>query len=134
MISRFFTFLLVPFYTNIFVPEDYGIITNVYAFIALFSIIFLYGMDAAFLKYDSEASDEKFNDRFSTPYLSVLTVSFLLSLLISMLKEPVSQFLAVPEKFYYLIYFVASILFFDAISSLPFIKLRIERKAKIRFV
>lgn len=40
MVSRFFTFLLVPFYTNVFPPSDYGIITNVFAYIAMLNVFF----------------------------------------------------------------------------------------------
>jgi len=130
MVSRFLSFFLVPFYTNIFIPEDYGIITNIYAFIGLLSVIFLYGMDAAYLKYDSEPSIGGFKDKFSTPFLSVLIVAFFFSLLLILTQEPILKLLAVPQKFYYLIFLIAPILFLDAISSIPFIKLRIERRAK----
>jgi O-antigen/teichoic acid export membrane protein len=51
IVGRFLNFLLVPFYTNIFLPEEYGIITNIYAFIAILNIIFIYGMDAAYLRF-----------------------------------------------------------------------------------
>ena len=51
MAARFITFLLVPFYTNIFNPDEYGIITNLYAFIGLMNIIYIYGMDAAYMKF-----------------------------------------------------------------------------------
>jgi O-antigen/teichoic acid export membrane protein len=130
MLGRFLNFLLVPFYTNIFLPAEYGIITNVYAFMALFNIILLYGMDSAFLKFASlnELGDEK--DNFSTPYLSVLIVSFIVSTVLLFFRSSVSDALGVEHSYQYLFYLVSPILFLDAITAIPFIKLRLQRRAK----
>ena len=53
IVGRFLTFLLVPFYTNVFSPSDYGVVSNLYIFIAIFNVVLIYGMDAAFLKFGS---------------------------------------------------------------------------------
>ena len=130
IVGRFLNFILVPFYTNIFIPADYGVITNVYAFIAIMNIIFIYGMDAAYLKFskDKELGSEK--DNFSTPYFSVLILSFVFCLFILLLRNGIGSELAVPANYNYLLILVSAILFTDSIAVLPFIKLRIERKAK----
>jgi len=130
IVGRFLNFLLVPFYTNIFLPEEYGIITNIYAFIAILNIIFIYGMDAAYLRFakDEEIGNEK--DIFSTPYFAVLIFSLIFSLIIIWLKVPLGDSFAVPDNYNYLFLFVASILFSDAITVIPFIRLRIERRPK----
>ena len=130
IVGRFLTFLLVPFYTNVFSPSDYGVVSNLYIFIAIFNVVLIYGMDAAFLKFGSNIiiGDEK--DNFSTPYLSVFGVSVILSSLILTLKAPIYAVLDIPSKFYPLIFYVAGILFIDSLCVLPFIKLRLERKAK----
>jgi O-antigen/teichoic acid export membrane protein len=130
MISRFLNFLLVPLYTNIFLPDEYGVITNVYAFIGILNIVFVYGMDASYLKFASslEIGDKK--DNFSTPYNFVFLGSLALSFLILIFRHPVLKVLAVPEEFTYLIYFVVLILFLDSIAVIPFIKLRLERRPR----
>ena len=130
IVGRFLNFLLVPFYTNIFLPEEYGIITNIYAFIAILNIIFIYGMDAAYLRFakDEEIGNEK--DIFTTPYFAVLIFSLIFSLIIIWLKVPLGESFAVPDNYNYLFLFVASILFSDAITVIPFIRLRIERRPK----
>ncbi|HEX9739706.1 MAG TPA: oligosaccharide flippase family protein [Ignavibacteriaceae bacterium] len=130
IVGRFLNFLLVPFYTNIFLPEEYGIITNIYAFIAILNIIFIYGMDAAYLRFakNEEIGNEK--DIFSTPYFAVLIFSLIFSLIIIWLKVPLGESFAVPDNYNYLFLFVASILFTDAIAVIPFIRLRIERRSK----
>lgn len=128
MMGRFLTFLLVPFYTNIFPPSEYGIITNLYAFVALMNIIFIYGMDAAYLKYAGGNDEAK--DTYSTPYISVAAVGIVLSLMIYLIRTPIVEVLGIPDSSRYLINYIPVILFIDAISAIPFIKLRLERKAK----
>ncbi len=130
MVGRFLTFLLVPFYTNVFTTSDFGIYANLYIFIAVFNVVLIYGMDAAFLKFDSAAiiGDEK--DNFSTPFLSVFGVALVVTSSLLLFKSPIYWLLDVPSDYYYLMYFACSILFFDALCVLPFIKLRLELKAK----
>jgi len=130
MVGRFINFLLVPFYTNIFLPEQYGIITNIFAFVGIMNIVFIYGMDSAYLKFAStqEVGDKK--DNFSTPFISIFFTSLLLSLIIYSAGSPINKMLAVPGNYNYLLIFVILILFLDANTVVPFIKLRLERKAK----
>ena len=130
IVGRFLTFLLVPFYTNVFPTSDYGIVSNLYIFIAILNVVFIYGMDAAYLKFAAMPvmGDEK--DQFSTPYLSVFGVGIILSLLIIALKSPIYWLFDIPASYFKLIYYVAPILFVDALCVVPFIKLRLERNAK----
>jgi O-antigen/teichoic acid export membrane protein len=94
------------------------------------NVVMIYGMDAAFLKYASVKilGDDK--DNFSTPYLSVFIASLIFALILITVKRLIFSAVGVPVEYDYLIYYVSAILFFDAVSSLPFVKLRLERKAK----
>ena len=77
IVGRFLTFLLVPFYTNIFPPDEYGIVANLYIFIAILNIIYIFGMDAAYLKFASNKSIASEKDNFSVFGSNVcLAVSF----------------------------------------------------------
>ena len=131
MLGRFLNFLLVPFFTNVFLPAEYGVVNILYSYIAIFNIIFIYGMDSAFLKYAAfkDIGDDKEN--FSTPYISVFTTSVIFVLLIFLFKNPISIFLEISNDKIYLIILSALILFFDANVVIPFLKLRLERKAKL---
>ncbi len=130
IVGRFLTFLLVPFYTHVFSTSAYGIVSNLYIFIALFNVVVIYGMDSAYLKFASMPIVDDERDNFSTPYLSVLAVSLVLNAAVILLKGPIYWILDIPSNYYYLIYFVGAILFVDSITVIPFIKLRLERKAK----
>ncbi len=130
MVGRFLSFLLVPFYTNIFHPAEYGIIANIYIFIGIFNILYVYGMDAAYLKFAGFPTDRNKKDIFSTPYLSVFVSGIFLSLLMVLVRGPVFNLLEVPPNYYYLMYYSAGILFLDSVAVIPFIQLRLQRKAK----
>jgi O-antigen/teichoic acid export membrane protein len=130
MVGRFLSFLLVPFYTNIFHPAEYGIIANIYIFIGIFNIVYVYGMDAAYLKFAALPSVGDKTDNFSTPYLSVFMSGIFLSFIMILIREPVFNLLEVPINYYHLMYYSAGILFLDSIAVIPFIQLRLQRKAK----
>jgi O-antigen/teichoic acid export membrane protein len=131
MLGRFLNFILVPFYTNVFSPADYGVVILIYSYIALFNIIFIYGMDAAFLKYSAfkDIGDEK--DNFSTPYFSVLLTSIFIGGLIIFLQRPIAEFVELKSNLNYIIALTALILVVDANVIIPFLKLRLEKKAKL---
>lgn len=130
MVGRFLNFILVPFFTNIFDPNEYGYVMLLYAYIGLFNIIFVYGLDSAFLKYAAfkDIGDDK--DNFSTPYLSILFTSILFTSIIILLRIPIGYAISLPDNYNYLIIYSVLIIFFDSNASIPFLKLRLERKAK----
>jgi len=129
MVGRFLNFILVPFYTNIFLPADYGIVANLYAFIALMNIVFIYGMDSAYLKFVASDDFEDKKTVFSSTFLTVLTTSIFFVAALLLTSAPVNKLFAVPEKYSTLLTYTGFILMFDALSSLPFIYLRVKRKA-----
>jgi len=131
MVGRFLNFILVPLYTNIFPPADYGIIQLIYAYMAILNIVFIYGLDSAYLKFASfkDIGDDK--DNFSTPYISVFGTSLLFVFLIVMNVNAIGTSLRIPAEYNYLLYIAAAILFLDANVVIPFLKLRLDRRAKI---
>jgi len=132
VLGRFLIFLLLPFYTHVLPTGDYGIVAYLYAYIAFLNVIYGYGMESAFFKYAStlELGDRK--QTFSTPFASVLFTSFLFSLLIDFSASNIAGVLEIGSGNAILIQLAAWILFFDAISVIPFASLRLDRKP-VRF-
>ena len=62
IIGRFLGFILVPFYTNVFSPEEFGIQSYLYAFLAFANIVYIYGMDASYMKYATVIEEDKKKD------------------------------------------------------------------------
>ena len=48
IVGRLLNVLLVPIYTRIFAVGEYGVVTQVYAYVAFFNILFTYGLGTAF--------------------------------------------------------------------------------------
>ena len=73
ILARMLNFFLVPFYTYYLITSDYGVIATVFAFMALFNIIYQYGMDQAYLRF---AEDEKTRYFFHTVFGSLRNFGF----------------------------------------------------------
>ena len=130
MISRFFTFLLVPFYTNIFLPSEYGIITNMFAYIAMLNVFFSIGLESGYFKFASTLEIGDKQDNFSQPFILIFLNSLLLSTLIFFFSNGLTGFFLIDESQSILIKLSALILFFDAICLVPFAYLRLQRQPK----
>ncbi len=130
IVGRFLNFLLVPFYTNVLATSQYGVVATVYSYIAFMNILYLYGMESAYFKYAStkEIGNEK--EIFSTPFISVLITSLLLSGFIFLESVRLAPLVEVPLQFADTIKYSALIMFFDSIGVIPFAVLRLERKVK----
>ncbi len=129
MVGRFLNFLLVPFYTNVFTTDEYGVFTYIYTILAFLNIVYIYGMDASFLKYSSLAEAEKKKEVFSTPFLFVLVTSLSFSFLFYSFRYDVGSLLDIPNIHRDLLDYVILILLFDSIALIPFSNLRLQRKA-----
>jgi O-antigen/teichoic acid export membrane protein len=131
IIGRFLNFLLVPFYTNVLLPGDYGIVAYVYSIIAFINVIYSYGMESAYFKYSSTLEIGTPKQNFSTPFLSLFGTSIIFSFIIVILGSPIAGILNLPGQFESVILYAVLILAFDAIAIIPFAALRMEHKAKV---
>lgn len=129
IIGRFLGFLLIPFYTNVFATGEFGIQANVYAYIAFINILFIYGMDAAYMKFASTAAASEKKKIFSTAYYLLSSTTIIFGLLLYILRIPLSSLMAIPENYLKLFYYLIFIVALDTIAIVPFAKLRLERKA-----
>ncbi|MCK5538764.1 MAG: oligosaccharide flippase family protein, partial [Bacteroidales bacterium] len=48
IVVRMLNYLLVPFYTRIFLPEEYGVITELYAYMGFLLILLTYGLETGY--------------------------------------------------------------------------------------
>ena len=67
IVGRFLNYLLVPIYTQKMSVEsgEYGVITNVYAYVALLLVILTYGMETTFFRFANK-QDENPEKVYST--------------------------------------------------------------------
>ncbi|MBK8982780.1 MAG: oligosaccharide flippase family protein [Ignavibacteria bacterium] len=130
IVGRFLGFFLVPFYTNKFLPEEYGIITIIYSYIAILNVFFSIGLESGYMKFYSTLEVGSKKENFSNPYFIVIANSFFLSLLIYIFAYELTGVFQVNSEYAYLIRYSALILFFDTIVLIPFAYLRLKNRAK----
>ncbi len=128
IIGRFLNFLFVPLYTNIFAPGEYGVVANIYAYVAILNVFFTIGLESGYFKFAStlEVGDSKEN--FTTPFLGIFVNSFFLAILLFTFAPNLTDIFQINPEKYYLLQYTAGILFFDAISIVPFAFLRLKHR------
>lgn len=129
VVGRFLNFLLVPFYTNLLLPSEYGVIANLYAYIAFAAVLFGYGMDAAYMRFVSSLEIGDKQQNFSVPFISVAVTSFLFAILLYLNAGFVAEAIGIEPEQSTLVRFAAWVLFFDAVALVPYASLRMENKA-----
>jgi len=129
IVGRFLNFILVPFYTNVFPPSEYGIVAVIFAYIAFLNIIYSFGFEAGYFRFASsgELGTEKQN--FSHPYFTIFANSAFLSALILLFSPQLAEYAGLTSNS--IIIYAAFILFFDALVLVPFAYLRLKNKAKV---
>ena len=129
IIGRFLNFILVPFYTNVFPPSEYGIIAVIFAYIAFLNIIYSLGFEAGYFRFASTNEIGTKKQNFTQPFITILVNSALLSGVILLFNRDLSGAAGLPDSS--IIIYSAFILFFDALALVPFANLRLRNKAKI---
>ncbi len=129
IVGRFLNYLLVPLYTAKLSVESggYGVITNIYSYVALLLVILTYGMETAFFRFANK-KDEDPNKVYSSILISVATTSLLFVLLVLAFLPQVSSFIgysAHPEYVGVMAVCVA----IDAFQTIPFAYLRYKKRA-----
>lgn len=129
IIGRFLNFILVPFYTNVFPPAEYGVVAVVFAYIAFLNIVYSFGFEAGYFRFASakEVGDEKQN--FTHPFFLITINSLVISGLILIFHSSIAALIGVKDES--IVIYSAFILFFDALALIPFAYLRLKNKAKV---
>ncbi|MGD9991950.1 MAG: oligosaccharide flippase family protein [Salinivirgaceae bacterium] len=126
IIPRVFNFLLTPLYTYVLIESNFGIIAELYSYVAFFMVLLTFGMETTFFRYSSNTTDRA--KVFDNSFFTLLISSSLFLLAFLLLKEPIARLIHHEQNVTYLVY-LAFIIFFDVIVAIPLAKLRLENKA-----
>ena len=128
IVGRLLNYLLVPLYTFVFInPADYGVVSELYAWVAFFIVILTFGMETAFFKFIQNEDDKK--NVFSTAFSALLSLNVVFFILVLLLNKDIASLLLFGGHGEYII-MLGAIVSIDAISALPLAKLRAEERAK----
>jgi len=130
VIARVLNFLLVPLYTYIFIPEQYGIISEMYAYAVFIMILSTLSIETAFFKFSNKPTI-KDNVASNSSFL-LLVSSTILILLAIFFVDPISKIIGgtqFTDYRNYIFYFLI-ILSVDTLCVIPFAQLRLKERAR----
>ena len=132
LLSRFLNFLLVPFYTHVLTPSEFGVSNIVFALIAFLNILYQAGFDSAYLRlaHDAEETDRK--RLFSTALWSQAGLTVLFSIPFLLASSWLGEIFKIPGANRNLFQLAAVILALDTLSVVPMAHLRYRHQA-LRF-
>ena len=128
IVGRFLNYLLVPVYT-IALPASsggYGVVTNIYAWVALILVLLTCGMETGFVRFANKGQDDPMRV-YSTTLLSVSIGSLVFVALGLLFLEPIAGWLEYGEHPWY-IGMMMIVVAMDAIQSIPFAYLRYKKR------
>jgi O-antigen/teichoic acid export membrane protein len=128
IVGRLLNYLLVPLYTSVFAnPSDYGVVSELYAWVAFLVVFLTFGMETAFFRFlqDKEDKDKVFLNGF----LTVIGVNVIFFITLLFFNQNIADVMLYSDHPEYII-LLGAIVCIDAITALPLAKLRAENKAK----
>ncbi|MCP4520501.1 MAG: polysaccharide biosynthesis protein [Cytophagales bacterium] len=127
IVGRALNFLLVPFYTSVLSIQDFGVMTDLYVYMAFLNIIYLFGMETTYFK---TANDQGENIAFNHAFTWILIIGVILSSFFIIGSHQIAQLLSYPQLHEYII-LMAIILLIDGVCAIPFAQLRFKEKPLI---
>jgi O-antigen/teichoic acid export membrane protein len=128
ILPRLLNYLLTPFLTYGFTAAEFGINSELYAYMSFLNVIFTYGMETTFFNFQSKTENKA--DVFNTAFTTMLISSLCFSLPLLLLSSTIAGSLSTPNAAYLPEFIRWSVLIItsDAIMSIPFARLRSENK------
>ena len=128
IVARFINYLLVPIQTARFAASggEYGVITNVYAYVSILIILLTFGMETTFFRFMNREGEQP--ERIYSTSLRMLAFTSLASIAVVLsLLQPIAGAIGYADHPEYIavMYITVAI---DAFTAIPFAYLRYQQK------
>lgn len=127
ILGRFLNYLLVPLYTYTFSAAEYGVVSEFYAYAGFFAVLLVFGLETGYFRFRQKpeyAGADVYSSGLS--FLTLINLCFVAG--VWLWQQPLADALRYPDYPEYLLWF-ACILALDAVTALPFARLRAENRA-----
>jgi O-antigen/teichoic acid export membrane protein len=132
--NRAITFLLLPLYINMMTPVEYGALNLIYPFLALMNVVYMYGLDASFMRFFiPEKDQQRRQEIFSVVYLSILASTAVITAILFLTKVPLASLLLGDDPATSVFALAFIILMLDGLSFMPVLYYRSIQKP-LRYV
>ncbi len=128
IVARFINYLLVPIQTKQFTAAggEYGIITNVYAYVSLLIILLTFGMETTFFRFMNKEGEHPASV-YSTTLRMVAFTSLMSILLVLCFLHPIAAAAGYADHPEYVAVMFVTVAI-DAFTAIPFAYLRYQHK------
>lgn len=126
VLPRMLSFILVRLHTDLMPAANYGEITTLMAYMVFLNVLLSYGMETSFFRFYNKEEDK--STVIETSSISVFWSSLAFLAIALLLKDTIANLINVRVD--YVIYAIW-ILVLDALSVIPFAKLRALQKPKM---
>ncbi len=128
IVGRFLNYLLVPVYTHALSAQSggYGVVTNVYALVALVLVLLTFGMETGFFRFANKGGEDPMRV-YSTALLAVGGVSLSFLCVGLLFLHPIANCLGYEAHPWYM-GMMMGVVAMDAIQSIPFAYLRYKKR------
>ncbi|NDK57124.1 oligosaccharide flippase family protein [Pontibacter fetidus] len=128
IVGRMLNYLLVPIYTDAFLPPEFGVMSYLYAFVGFFNVLYTYGMETAFFRFANKPGADQ-HKLYNQVLSIILSSSVVLTGIIMLLSGTIADYKNYTAQEQNYIIWLAAILAIDAIVAIPFAWLRLQNKA-----
>ena len=129
IIGRFLNWWLTPLYAYFFLPDEFGILSNILAYVAFLQVVLTYGMETSYFRFAGRSEHPE--KVFSTTMISLGVTSLLFILIVFGFSQNISAWISYEGHQNYIIWMGITVAL-DALSAIPFAKLRLESRP-VRF-
>ena len=129
IVGRFLNYLLVPLYTAKLSAAGggYGVITNIYAYVALILVLLTFGMETTYFRFTNKTHTDS-ETVYGTTLITVGSLSLLFAAAVLALLGPISGLMGYGDHPEY-VGVMAVTVAIDAFLCIPFAHLRQQKKA-----
>ncbi len=129
IIGRMVNWLILPIYTYNFLPSEFGIFTNLLAYVAFIQVVLTFGMETSYFRFASRSKEP--GKIFGTAIISLLMSSVLFVILIFAFSGDIAKLINYEGHENYIVW-LGITLAMDTMSVIPFAKLRFQSRP-VRF-
>jgi O-antigen/teichoic acid export membrane protein len=127
IVGRLINYLLTPLYTAVFDPANFGIVTEMYSYVAFLNVVFTFGLETGYFRFSNKTGDE--NKTYWQCLNILIAISVVLCFLFFVGSYRLSELMNYSGHAKY-IQFLALTIALDTIVALPFARLRYLNEAR----
>ncbi len=136
IVVRFLSYLLAAYYTYVFSPETYGIVTDVYALIPFALVLLSMGMESSYFRFTAKAEAaggdvaEAKRRIFATAWGATLTAAAVFFAIVVLFRDGAARLMGAAYAGHseYVV-LTAAVVLFDVAAMIPFSRLREQGRA-----